>query len=258
MLSSANIDPAKNQGEESDGDARKRIEDSEYMFICGHRLKITDVLLSAFTFLLFLVTGSLIVVGALQHAQMKRAVDSSEDTAHTIERAYVQMSHVTKEGTPNIAPGHTGKPGTPENPGLIVDVSIGICRASIGVKNHGSTPARVTRVFITKRVMGDYLPTIPDYTPDVGEPSEQPLEAFLMKDVEIFIGFISAIDPSDIPLIRERKKQLVLYGFVEYTDQFGRHFRGGYARNWIPNMPINNLVFTPQPGYNYDEERKDA
>ena len=137
----------------------------------------------------------------------------------------------------------------------MVNTNSGECRVAIGVKNHGATPARVTRVFLTKRVMATNLPVTPEYRPDPAEPTEQPIEAFLMKDAEIFVQFGFNIDVTDLPLIRERKKQLVLYGFVEYADQFGRHFRGGYARNYVPDLAPNNLIFVPHPGYNYDEER---
>lgn len=156
------------------------------------------------------------------------------------ERAYVQLSHVSND----------------RRPGLVVNMTSGECDVSIGVKNHGATPAKVTRVFLTKRVLAAQLPAFPEYRPDPGEPPEQPTEAFLMKDVEIFVGFSFSINPADIPLIREHKKQLIVYGFVDYTDQFGRDFRGGYARNYVPDLLPNNLVFTPQPRYNYDCDRQ--
>lgn len=162
-----------------------------------------------------------------------------EESTRIIERAYVQLSHVSDN----------------KSPGLIVNANSGACLVSIGIKNHGTTPARITRVFLTKRVLAEQLPEIPDYTMGSGELPEQPIAAFLMKDVEIFVGLSFTIDPIDLPLIKERKKQLVVYGFVDYTDQFGRHFRGGYARNFFPGLVPNNLIFVPQPGYNYDEER---
>ncbi|MGA7750296.1 MAG: hypothetical protein WCA63_09125 [Gallionella sp.] len=142
-------------------------------------------------------------------------------------------------------------------PGLIVNPDSGQCRVIIGVKNHGATPARVTRVFLTKRVLASNIPISPEYVPDPGggELPEQPTEAFLMKDTEIFVGSEFTINASDIPLIAKREKQLILYGFVDYTDQFGRHFRGGYARNYITGMVPNNVIFAPHPNYNYDEER---
>lgn len=167
-------------------------------------------------------------------------VERSEKTAQTIERAYVQMSHASG----------------PNNPGLKVDPISGECSVQIGIKNYGSTPARVTRIFLTKRILGTLLPDLPDYRPDPGETPEQPTEAFLMKDTEIGVGWKFTIDISDIPLIASQEKQLAIYGFVDYTDQFGRDFRGGYARNWVPNLPSNNLVFVQQPRYNYDCPRK--
>jgi hypothetical protein len=191
--------------------------------------------LADYTWLLFCVGLGQIAIFIAQLVFIFR----QETATKTIERAYVQMSHVSNE----------------DNPGLAINIS-GECRVSIGIKNYGATPARVTRVFLTKRVLTTQLPIIPEYRADSGEPLEQPTEAFLMKDAEIIVGFSFTIDSADIPLIRERKKQLVIYGFVDYTDQFGRDFRGGYARNYVPDLRPNNLIFTPQPRYNYDCNRQ--
>lgn len=192
------------------------------------------------TVALAFITFGLAVFTYLLWRSTKDLVERTDKTTQTIERAYVQLSHVSNN----------------KSPGLIVNTTSGKCLVSIGIKNHGTTPARITRVFLTKRVSETPLPSIPDYTIGTGELPEQPMEAFLMKDVEIFVGLEFTIDPTDIPLIRERKKYLVVYGFVDYTDQFERDFRGGYARYYVPDLWPNNLIFTTQPRYNYDQERK--
>ena len=52
-------------------------------------------------------------------------------------------------------------------------------------------------------------------------------------------------------------KVLYLFGYVDYTDQFGQNHRAGYARRYDPNIKKgqNNLVFVTEYGYNYDEPR---
>ena len=59
--------------------------------------------------------------------------------------------------------------------------------------------------------------------------------------------------------------ELWLYGFVDYTDEFGQSHRGGYARVYIPekddpSIPVekrNNLSFVSEPGWNYDRPLPD-
>jgi hypothetical protein len=63
--------------------------------------------------------------------------------------------------------------------------------------------------------------------------------------------------------------QSPLIGFVDYIDQFGQRYRGGYARIYYPMIDIkndrykseaeyaarNNLGVVAQEGYNYDRPR---
>ncbi len=200
------------------------------------------------TVALAFITLGLAIYTAKLYASTKKIASDAESAAtnsinltRTIERAYVQMSHFSNE--------HVH--------GLSVNPITGYCTVTINIKNYGATPAKITRIFLTKRAL-IALPTIPDYTIDIGDLAEQPIQAFLMKDSDVNVGFQFWMNVSDLPLIREREKQLVVYGFVDYTDQFGRNFRGKYARNYVPGLIPNNLIFVPQPGYNDDEERKET
>lgn len=163
-----------------------------------------------------------------------------ETATKTIERAYVQISHLSNE-----------------IPGLDIHPA-GVCLAQINVKNHGSTPARITRVFLTRRLLMDeqLLPDIPDYRAEEGDPIEPPTEAFLVKGGDVTIGYEFNIAVADVPLVNQGEKRLFIYGFADYTDQFGRDFRAGYGRRYQPGLPGNNLVFITQPRYNYDCERE--
>ncbi len=55
-------------------------------------------------------------------------------------------------------------------------------------------------------------------------------------------------------------EELWLYGFVDYTDEFGQDHRGGYARVYSDALAgrsdeMNNLVFVDKAGWNYDSPR---
>jgi hypothetical protein len=62
-------------------------------------------------------------------------------------------------------------------------------------------------------------------------------------------------------------EELYVLGYTDYRDRFGGLHRTGYARLYSPALDDearyeggvtfnrrNNLVFVPQPGYNYDIE----
>src|SRR6266851_953204 len=225
---------AEAQQDENDREAKAKSE-SLKLKTDEDLVRFTEKL-ADYTWLLFCVGLGQIVIFIAQLIFIFR----QESATKTVERAYVQMSHDSND----------------KSPGLVVNPDSGKCRVSIGIKNHGTTPARITRIFLTKRVLAAALPRFPDYTIGPGESPEQPIEAFLVKDVEIFVGLEFTIDTTDLPLIKDRKKALAVYGFVDYTDQFGRDFRGGYARYYVPDLLPNNLIFTPQPRYNYDCDRQ--
>ncbi len=49
-------------------------------------------------------------------------------------------------------------------------------------------------------------------------------------------------------------EELWLYGYVDYTDEFGQDHRGGYARVYREGKG-NNLFFVGKTGWNYDSPR---
>ena len=162
-------------------------------------------------------------------------VERTEETNKTIQRAYVTMS--------NFCPGLT--------------ISDGVVRINTKVKNFGNTPANITGTSlackITKR--GDMLPQTPEYaiTPLQNIPN-----AFLVKkaffrtttDIPIGIGKADTVTNGECDLF--------LVGYVDYRDQFGNRYRGGYARHYDPKGEEDNLILVTQPGYNYDRPRKNG
>ena len=56
--------------------------------------------------------------------------------------------------------------------------------------------------------------------------------------------------------IEEGKSALIVFGYVDYIDQFDERQRGGYGRQYIPNIGGNNLGFPiVRAKLNYDEPR---
>jgi hypothetical protein len=173
-----------------------------------------------------------IVLAGIGIAQW-RATDTANRHTLVTERAYVDISH---------AP-----PGLEMNPGDI--------RFSVQVKNHGRTPARVTRpVMFLQLAEADSMPEQPEY----GTPASGPISAFLMPDETFNQWELRPPFPPDIvAMINNGQRHLWLIGYVDYIDKFDQRHRSGYARKYIhPPLPgsTNNLVFTTQPGYNFDIE----
>lgn len=192
------------------------------------------VVLGIFTALLFFATKKLTILAANQ-----------DESTKTIARAYVKIS--------------------PFSPGINF-VMPGIFYVRVEVKNWGNTPANVTDVMLKAIVLNpdESLPLNPNYT-RVRIESEHHVflvagEGFIYSNPEAF-----KIQDSDISCVENGSKELYVIGYVDYTDGFGRGYRGGFARRYWhvadsksdPARYANrqNLMFVTQEGYNYDEER---
>ena len=169
--------------------------------------KWTDPL-AIFTLLLVVVTGGLVYVGYRQ-AQLTRI----------IERAYVTMTHFP--------------------PGLILDKTTGQFRIAMQVKNSGHTPARITgKPLAHKTLPKNSLP------PDVARFREESrknnaaLLRLVAQDKFIFPFFGQA---EDITNIQNGTKDLWLYRFVDYIDQFGRPDFAFYVRRYEPRLDVQPL-----------------
>jgi hypothetical protein len=156
----------------------------------------------------------------------------------TIERAYVKMSHT--------APGLTY--------GNINDTGFDV---RIAVKNFGKTPARICKVILKAKPLspGEKVPERPDYA---NNQFEEYFDAFLVTDDEIFVECNMQLGPRGVVDVEVGnmeiggKKRLIVFGYVDYTDQFDVRHRSGYGREYKSD-PRNNLIYLTQPGYNYDE-----
>jgi hypothetical protein len=177
--------------------------------------------------MLTVVLAGMAVVQALIYYAIHR-------TTQRVERAYVDLSH--------------------DPPGLRMHAHS--IRFSIAIKNHGKTPADVTgaKMFVALAEGGARFPATPIYE----TPVRAKTAAFLMPGEAIHQWELRPQFPrADIKRIKNGERLLWLVGYVDYTDQFGRFYRSGYARRYIPK-PLpgtkNNLVFETTPGHNFDME----
>ena len=51
-------------------------------------------------------------------------------------------------------------------------------------------------------------------------------------------------------------QRLIVYGYVDYIDQFGQRHRAGFGRQYHPSATTNNMVFPDTGPFNYDCERQ--
>jgi len=164
-----------------------------------------------------------------------------------VERAYVKISHPP--------------------PGIRHLNSNGSFSLTVSIKNYGRTPASVTDVVIKRIVLrhGDSLPPEPDYT--VAREDSKP-QAFLVTNDELFLPRAYRISPEEMSKVKDGTAVLYMIGYVDYTDQFGQHHRGGYGREYRPGIDEraryktddefdrrSNLIVLAEEGYNYDRLR---
>jgi hypothetical protein len=158
------------------------------------------------------------------------------------ERAYVKMSH--------------------NPPGIDIRPESGVFVISIEIKNHGRTPATVSDVVLEPMILPTQqaLPTVPTYTRQGGSR----ICGFLVANEPMLWVEQYDITSEKMMSVKADESNLYLIGHVDYIDQFGRRYRGGFARRYVPtldgpqfkNAPQrNNLNFVLQTGYNYDRER---
>jgi len=169
--------------------------------VLGYRLKITDTLLVAFTALLFFATLFL-------YWATRDLVGGADDTARHELRAYVGITE--------------GKISLVEN---------GKClRVDLKIVNSGQTPANNVRLAFDSSIR-DYAPTgdIPPL------PAFRKGRAYMMPRSKWDVHTsIRQIDIAALDAIDGGKKEVLIWGCVEYTDIYGRGQNSFfcYRRGW--------------------------
>jgi hypothetical protein len=132
-----------------------------------------------------------------------------------VERAYVKAS--------------------PTFPGVSLGTG-GEIRISLEIRNHGSTPARVNDVVMTADILptGEALPEIPRYRRSHKNIST----AFLVSNDYFFVNGLMYLDAAHVTEASQGKKQLFIFGYVDYIDLFEQRHLGGFARRYNHSASI--------------------
>jgi len=128
---------------------------------------------------------------------------------------------------------------------------------SLEIKNHGTTPARITDVLMTVVTLpnSQALPEIPRYKPSYQNKST----AFLVTNDWIFVSALMWLDDAaHVTEASQGKRQLFIFGYIDYIDMFEQRHRGGFARRYYHSAKQGetNLVYVNQLGYDYDVVRR--
>lgn len=190
---------------------------------------LSTFVIAVFTVVLAGATGILV-----------KMANRQEDTTKTIERAYIRISH--------DAPGVRWV-GTEDKKTFEVRVEI---------KNLGHTPATVSDVVICTKILehGVPLPSIPPYT--ITQREEIPSAYLMPGDAFFYTRHFGMLGDKGRSVLANTHALYIL-AFADYTDQFRRKFRVGYARIYnriVDDGKQNNLFLVLQKGYNYDRPRE--
>ena len=182
------------------------------------------------------VTAVAALVTAIGTFVLAAITNSQLEHNRVVERAYVKASPTE----PGVSLGAEGQVGI-----------------TLEVKNHGTTPTRITDVLMTVVILpnGRALPEIPDYKPSYQNDST----AFLVTNDWIFVNAQMWLDDAaHVTEASQGKRQLFIFGYVDYIDMFEQRHRGGFARCYYHSAKQGetNLVFINQLGYDYDVVRR--
>ncbi len=206
--------------------------------------------LADYTLMLVIFTGGLVGTGLLTimvmrntdrtYSQQLAATHRANEHFQVTERAYVKMSHETPTDRPALQ-------WTEASDGFHV---------SVEVRNHGRTPARITDILLTYRVLPNGQ-EFPAPIPYVRHPDDiRRTRAFLVCDDSFKAVATYRISPAEAARVGAQQAILIFYGYVDYIDQFGQRHRGGYGRQYALGTARNNLVYPDIATINYDRKRR--
>jgi len=92
---------------------------------------------------------------------------------------------------------------------------------------------------------------VPNYTVQYQSPKPK---AFLITDDEFFLTRVYKITPDEMSKVNALASDLFLIGYVDYTDQFDQHHRGGYARKYWPMLDTKGRYETDEE---FDQQKFD-
>lgn len=201
--------------------------------IWGIRLKITDTLLVIFTAILAIYTARL----WKSTAGLVTGGERQEHHFQSSERAFLELSHTS--------PGVTFTDGQPT--------------VELKILNVGNTPCHVNDSIIGFGYFSEpkdgRLPR-PNYKAFLRPTANQ---GYLVPNGYMFVSPRFAKDTTwPMDEIGRGELILVVCGYVEYTDVFGKVHHAGWGRYYEPgneNSPTGNLSYIPSKDYNYDRPK---
>jgi hypothetical protein len=155
------------------------------------------------------------------------------------ERAYIKMSHLGPKDK-------QGKPALEFNDARMPSVTLKIT-------NHGRTPGTAIETRVTSRVLPHgQLPTRDCSGPNTVKSAG----AFLVTEDTYFISpEFPALSVEEKRAVDGGARDLWIYGYVDYVDQFRQRYPAGYGRFYHRDAISGiNLVTVPSD-LNYDEEQ---
>ncbi len=155
-------------------------------------------------------------IGEMQKATFatEKAAEAALIQANTMvsaERGYAKMSHC------NV---------------LNLNVVTTAVQFQMEIKNWGRTPVQITNVCLCAHIRdaADPLPKEPPYG------AAQSFYAFLVSQEAVYFSQnVSAGEQTSD--VQDGNKTLYLIGYVDYVDKLGTKRRGGYGRQYFPQLP---------------------
>jgi hypothetical protein len=143
---------------------------------------------------------------------------------------------------------------SPKNPGITINPD-GRIDLKLEVRNFGTTPGRMTDYVLSSFTgpKDSRLPIPPQYTRESGAKSAT---AFLVAGDFVTVASFVTVSSEEAQKLRSGEREIAVFGYVDYIDQFRQRHRAGMGRRFDRTGPSDmNLSFMVEPGYNYDRAR---
>lgn len=207
-------------------------------WIVDHATILSTVVSAAAAVAVAIFTAVLVCIGR-----------SADRNFRTVERAYVKLSH---KGL--------GVEWFGSDPGKFI--------VRVRIKNFGRTPATTKQIAIDRLIFSKAtdVPKVPPYTITL------PTGAFLVTEDEFNHTIVLRVTPGEYADIISGTRHMLVFGYIDYADQFGVAHRAGYGRLYEALrderdryesdetfLSRNNLIFMDDPtAYNYDRPNPPA
>jgi hypothetical protein len=83
----------------------------------------------------------------------------------------------------------------------------------------------------------------------------RPQEAFLPPNGSMKTDRYLAIDEVQFQRVKDGSQDLLIFGYVDYSDALNNRYRYGYGWQYVHGSKPSNLCFIPSKTYNYDRKR---